>query len=220
MSIDFSWVDKEEKLLKLEDDPTIKVPIQNIAVKVLFIGNENIREGEDNIQSSVKYVFRFNYVLKDAIPPSDYRYFSVADLKQCIYEKCPHYNKYNLVDISIFHINITYDKIQTDFTDDIKKIKTLWKEGNEEIRFKIPPALFIFNDIHTLYCIMREPSPVSSSPVSILKKNSAFVGDSVNRTHTKRVRVNLLNNSYLTPTNELQLACKSKRFTRHKKHTA
>lgn len=213
MSIDFSWIDKEEKLLKLEEDPSIKVPIENIRVKAIFIGDK-----QDDLYN-IKHVIKFNYKLIDSQTPSDFRYFSVAELRNMILEKSPNYNKYNLVDISIFHVNTTYDKIQTNFINEINTIKTLWKEGGEDIRFKIPPALFIFNDIHTIYCIMREPalSQITSAPTSILKKKSAFDGEKVTKTHTKRVRVNLLNNTYSVPSNSYQLVNSSKRFTRHKK---
>lgn len=214
MNIDFSWIDKEEKLLKLEDDPSIKVPIENIRIKAIFIGNEKENE------FCIKHVIKFNYTLIECETSIDNRYFSVPDIRNKILEKCPNYNKYNLVDISIFHVNIPYDKISTDFIEDIKTIKTLWKEGGEDIRFKIPPALFIFNDIHTLYCILKEPaaspSP-SNTPASILKQISSFDGENIRRTHTKRVRVNLLNNTYSTPENTYQLINPRKRFTRHKK---
>lgn len=210
MDDDFSWIETEEKLLKLKEDPGVKVPIEDIKVKVIFIGNKT-----DNWYN-VQHIYSFKYHLESmAGEDSDIRAISPLKIKSYIRSECSTYSSFQLVDISIFHVGLDYNKIKhAGELEEYSKLQNVWKKGEDENNpIIIKPALLIFNEIHTIYCIMKEPN--LTAPVSILKKNSAFNGTEVCKTHTKRVRVNLLNNTYCMP-NTVALN-KGKRFTRHNK---
>jgi hypothetical protein len=118
-------------------------------------------------------------------------------------------SKYKFLDCYLCNFDIipTYMNDFANITTDSDNATRFYKQilGFEDIF--IPPSIFVFHDVNTLFFYFQE-TPFDEKPIvkSILKKNNSY-----NNKLTKKVRIQLSNKTNVRPN-------KKKRTTRRTRH--
>ena len=130
---DTSWIREIERIHQICENPSREI-ISSIRVHSVFV---NQHHSIDSVEHSVLPVH------SNVITPEE-----VSQLKKS--------TKYVLKDILLFHIPLEAEEISSFLQTDMNFLKTC----NVLEDIPIPPSIFVFHSIHSLYLFFHEPKSI------------------------------------------------------------
>uniref|UniRef100_A0A6C0I352 Uncharacterized protein n=1 Tax=viral metagenome TaxID=1070528 RepID=A0A6C0I352_9ZZZZ len=153
---DLSWIDDEERLLS--DNSLIKEPIRQIKTVYLYL----------NQYDYIETIKKEDYV----IDPSS-SILVTDDLLYLIetHTKITLTSKYKLCDLFFYHVDILYQDIQSYSNNEMET--SFFKPVSLTNSLSIPPSLFVFHPVTTLYFVYQEyPYSINRSIKPIIKASN------------------------------------------------
>tara|TARA_B110000967_G_C18808229_1_gene522156 strand:+ start:252 stop:884 length:633 start_codon:yes stop_codon:yes gene_type:complete len=196
-STTLSWVEQEEKLQNI-DSVFSREPMSGISAKFIYMNTHDYIDKVvcENIPLSL---------FSDGSLLSKELFMQIIQKKKLLTST----SKYKFLDCYLCNFDIipTYMNDFANITTDSDNATRFYKQilGFEDIF--IPPSIFVFHDVNTLFFYFQE-TPFDEKPIvkSILKKNNSY-----NNKLTKKVRIQLSNKTNVRPN-------KKKRTTRRTRH--
>lgn len=174
--LDISWIDSYEKEAHI-DENLHREPIKDIMLYFVYIN----KHSEIHKVLSEKYVFDINI---NSVENDGIQTISNSQVLQWIQTKKvlpSHSNtKYKIMDLLMYYVDIESEKIQSYSNADIELLNELssgfFKVLSLFHNISIPPSIFIFHPLNSLYFLFKEQDPdvkaVAKEFKSILKSSS------------------------------------------------
>jgi hypothetical protein len=189
--LDISWVQEQEKLQHIHEN-YFKEPMTMIDIFFIYINTNG-------------YIEKVNYLQQDLSFDNNSSIIHNNNIIQLIEQhKYLSNNKYKIQDVLLYNVSLNPENIQSYSRDeDILKSSSKFLEPLSIVHdFVIPPSIFIFHKINSIFFIFKQLSEIKSIPKSIMKsslKSDNVVTDNDNndiKQHktTKKVRILEKNN--------------------------
>ena len=180
--LDISWIKEQEKLQQINEN-YFKEPMDTIDFFFIYINSNDCIE-------IINYE-KHDLVLRheNSIIPNEY----VIELIE--QKKYLSGNKYKIQDVLLYNVSLNPENIQSySQNDNLLDSSSKFFESLSVMRdFIIPPSIFIFHKINSIFFIFKQLQPVQrfSKPVlkSILKLNSNSGMDKNVQKTKKKVRI-------------------------------
>jgi len=174
------WIEENQRLIAIEHN-CLREPIPYISLAFFYINKS--REVDSVVYESIQFS-----------SPSDPRILSKERLLQLVQDhKKSNSNTTHFIlkDICLFHIHTEPEQIAQFHEHSFSQFWTSYPILDSII---LPPSIFIFNSLHTLYFFYYEEDKHSFKSLKSLKSSLKLSSSSTNDTHThrttKRVRWN------------------------------
>jgi hypothetical protein len=108
-----------------------------------------------------------------------------------------HTTKYKVLDVLLYNVDLTPENIQFySQNENLPESSSKFLQPLSILHdFVIPPSIFIFHKINSIFVILKEREPINLEMKPILKPAAAFMSEPSNkpRKYTKKVKIQLRN---------------------------
>jgi hypothetical protein len=174
--LDVSWINEQSRIQNIESN-YCREPVSDIQVYSVYISK----------QSYIEKIARKKYAIIDNILSRDAVLGIIQNNKHSVSKK------YKLMDILLYHVDLEPQHIQSySQSDDIPtSSKTFFKVLPIVDEIHIPPSIFIFHGLNSVFFVYKEVDTGSHNHTikSILKPTST-ISEPSNK-HTKKVRISM-----------------------------
>ena len=177
--LDISWIKEQEKLQQINEN-YFKEPMENIDVFFIYINTNDYIEKINYLQQNLIVIENDNSII-----------YNVDVINLIEKHKYLSNNKYKIQDVLLYNISLNPENIQSySQNEDILKSSSKFLEPLSIVNdFAIPPSIFIFHKINSLFFIFKQVQGVKPMPKSILKP-SVSIMDTNNVNVNVNVNVN------------------------------
>ena len=183
--LDMSWIHETKKLQEINHN-YCKEPISEIEIFFIYI---NPNDYIDKISSEILDLTITN---NESILQNE-RFIQVIDKHKFI-----NTTKYKVLDVLLYNVDLSPENIQfysqnENLVESSSKFLQPLSILNDIV---IPPSIFIFHKINSIFVILKELQPVNVAPKPILKPAMVITSEPSNKPkkHTKRVKIHMRNN--------------------------
>lgn len=201
--LDISWVEEQEKLQHINEN-YFKEPMEMIDMFFIYINTNDYIEKINHLQQDVSLHNNSGLIHNDII------------IQLIEKNKFLSNNKYKIQDVLLYNVSLNPENIQSYSKDEnILESSSKFLEPLSIVNdFIIPPSIFIFHKINSIFFIYKQLQEVKPIPKPILKnsvqKNDYVVSNNINeknnekRKVTKKVRISEKNiNTTMKPKNTI-----------------
>jgi hypothetical protein len=158
--VDLSWIYAEQRLLESKTMYT-REPVTRMAVWMLFVSNT------DEDWNDIHKIHATSLSLSPSV-----QHVSIDRIQTLVdsyREKHSRYASYEWKELLLYHVPIEANEIlaysQSDPHRSIHHWQSVWTPESNVSEISIPASIFVFQDIHALYCILEEPKAIPLDPV-------------------------------------------------------
>lgn len=190
--LDMSWIHETKKLQEINHN-YFKEPISEIEIFFIYI---NPNDYIDKISSEI---YELTISNNDSILQNEC-FIQLIDKHKFI-----NTTKYKLLDVLLYNVDLSPDNIQF-----YSQNENLIESSSKFLQplsilhdFVIPPSIFIFHKINSIFVIFKELQPIILETKPILKPTPIITNEPSNKPkkHTKKVKIQLRNTLHrLRPT--------------------
>jgi hypothetical protein len=182
--LDMSWIHETKKLQEINHN-YCKEPISEIEIFFIYI-NPN-----DYIDKITSEIVDLSIVNNESILQNDV-IIQLIDKHKFI-----HTTKYKVLDVLLYNVDLTPENIQFySQNENLPESSSKFLQPLSILHdFVIPPSIFIFHKINSIFVILKEREPINLAMKPILKPAAAFMSEPSNKPkkHTKKVKIQLGN---------------------------
>jgi hypothetical protein len=153
--VDLSWIYAEQRLLESKTMYT-REPVTRMAVWMLFVSNT------DEDSNDIRKIHATSISLSPSVPHVSID--RIQTLVDSYREKHSRYASYEWKELLLYHVPIESNDIlaysQSDPHRSIHHWQSIWTPESDVSEISIPSSIFVFQDIHALYCILEEPKAI------------------------------------------------------------
>ena len=175
--LDVSWINEQQRIQTIENN-YCREPVTDIQVYSLYI---NKLSDIDKITRK-KYPIHNNLLNRDAV-------LGIIQSNKYATSK-----KYKLIDVLLYHVDLEPQHIQTfsQSTDIPASSKPFFKILPIVDEIIIPPSIFIFHSINSVFFIYKETNTSSHNhTIKSILKHTSTINAAPRPTHTKQVRISM-----------------------------
>lgn len=180
--LDISWVQEQEKLQHIHEN-YFKEPMTMIDIFFIYINTNDYIEKVNYLQQDLSFDNNSSIIYNNSIIQliEQHKYLSN--------------NKYKIQDVLLYNVSLNPENIQSYSRDeDILKSSSKFLEPLSIVHdFVIPPSIFIFHKINSIFFIFKQLQEVKSIPKSIMK--SSLKSDNVVTDNNDNINNNNNNNN-------------------------
>jgi hypothetical protein len=163
--LDISWIKEQEKLQQINEN-YFKEPMEMIDVFFIYINTNDYIEKINYLQQNLIVIENDNSII-----------YNVDVINLIEKHKYLSNNKYKIQDVLLYNVSLNPENIQSySKTDDLLKSSSKFLEPLSIVNdFIIPPSIFIFHKINSLFFIFKQVQEVKPMPKSILKPSVSIM---------------------------------------------
>lgn len=182
--LDMSWIHETKKLQEINHN-YFKEPISEIEIFFIYI---NPNDYIDKISSEI---YDLTITNNESILQNDF-FIQLIDKHKFI-----NTTKYKVLDVLLYNVDLTPENIQF-----YSQNENLMESSSKFLQplsilhdFVIPPSIFIFHKINSIFVILKELQRTVAETKPILKPTPAITVEPSNKPkkHTKKVKIQLRN---------------------------
>ena len=183
--LDMSWIHETKKLQEINHN-YCKEPISEIEIFFIYINPNNYI---DKISSEILDLTITN---NESILQNE-RFIQLIDKHKFV-----NTTKYKLLDVLLYNVDLSTENIQFySQTENLVESSSKFLQPLSILNdFVIPPSIFIFHKINSIFVILKELEPINIEPKPILKPAPVITSEPSNKPkkHTKKVKIQMRNN--------------------------
>ena len=181
--LDISWVEEQEKLQHINEN-YFKEPMEMIDIFFIYVNTNDYIEKINHLQQELSLNNNSGLIHNDII------------IQLIEKNKFLSNNKYKIQDVLLYNVSLNPENIQSYSKDEnILESSSKFLEPLSIINdFIIPPSIFIFHKINSIFFIYKQLQEVKSIPKPILKscikKNDYVVSNNNNNEKNTNEKIN------------------------------
>jgi len=182
--LDMSWIHETKKLQEINHN-YFKEPISEIEIFFIYI---NPNDYIDKISSEI---YDLTITNNESILQNDFM-IQLIDKHKFI-----NTTKYKVLDVLLYNVDLTPENIQFySHNENLIECSSKFLQPLSILHdFVIPPSIFIFHKINSIFVILKEVQRAVAETKPILKSAPAIYSEPYNKPkkHTKKVKIQLRN---------------------------
>ena len=183
--LDMSWIHETKKLQEINHN-YCKEPISEIEFFFIYI---NPNDYIDKISSEI-----YDLTIRNNESMLDNNFIiQVIDKHKFV-----NTTKYKVLDVLLYNVDLSPENIQFySQNENLMETSSKFLQPLSILHdFVIPPSIFIFHKLNSIFVILKELQPVNVAPKPILKPALVITNEPSNKPkkHTKKVKIQMRNN--------------------------